>query len=267
MDAALRGKKALVTGGASGIAQAIAFALGREGVDVAVVDVIPATETLRGLAEIGVAAHELRVDVSDEDQVVAMVADARVRLGGLDLFVNAAAVTRHEPVTRLTTEAWTSVLDTNLSACMWACREVARHFVRQRSGSILIVGSTVAHNAAYREASYRVSKTGLKPLMETLAIELAPFGVRVNMLTPGAFTTGLLAAVPDHIRARVRAEIPLRREGRVEELTAAAILLLSDPLSPYTTGADIVVDGGLHLRPLKMLSDDEVAALNAPDQT
>jgi NAD(P)-dependent dehydrogenase (short-subunit alcohol dehydrogenase family) len=85
------------------------------------------------------------------------------------------------------------------------------------------------------------------------------------MLTPGAFTTPLLASVPATIRERVRAEIPLRREGRVDELTAAATLLLSDSLSPYTTGAEMVVGGGLHLRPLRILADEEIEALNAPE--
>lgn len=232
---------------------------------MAVADLRDAADTIGALRQLGVAAHELRVDVGEEEQVVAMVADASEQLGGLDLFVNAAAITRHEAATRVTPDAWRTTIDTNLSACVWGCREVGRQLVRRRSGSILIVGSTVTYNAAYRELAYRISKTGLRPLMETLAIELAPFGVRVNMLTPGAFATPLLQRVPEAIRERVRAEIPLRREGRVEELTAAATLLLSDSLSPYTTGAELVVDGGLHLRPLRMLTEDEIEVLNRPE--
>jgi NAD(P)-dependent dehydrogenase (short-subunit alcohol dehydrogenase family) len=266
MDAKLGGKRALITGGASGIAQAIAFALGDEGVDVAVADRSPATETILGLQERGVRAVELGVDVSDEAQVVYMVAEATNQLGGLDLYINAAATTHHEPVTRITTEAWQETLNTNLNACVWACREIAQQFIAQGSGTILIVGSTVMYTPAYEHAAYRVSKSSLKILMETLSIELAPHGIRVNMLTPGAYPTRLVADVPEQYRRAVELEIPLRREGHVEELCATAVLLLSDALSSYTTGADYMVDGGLHLRPIAIVSDEEIHAMNIPPE-
>jgi NAD(P)-dependent dehydrogenase (short-subunit alcohol dehydrogenase family) len=106
---------------------------------------------------------------------------------------------------------------------------------------------------------------GLKMFVETLAIELAPFGIRVNMLTPGHFPTRLTSRIPAHMEAKLKAEIPLRRFGNPDECGAAAALLLSDRLSGYTTGADIVVDGGLSLRPVPMFTDEEIMSMNLPD--
>jgi 3-oxoacyl-[acyl-carrier protein] reductase len=99
----------------------------------------------------------------------------------------------------------------------------------------------------------------------TLALELAPFGVRVNLLVPGHYPTGLTAGVSEETERIMRSQIPLRRLGRTAELGPAAVLLLSDKLSPYTTGAELTVDGGLHLRPLPLWTDDELMRMNQPD--
>ena len=96
-------------------------------------------------------------------------------------------------------------------------------------------------------------KTGLRIFKNTLALEMAPHGIRVNLLVPGHFETPLTAGIKAEQAAILRREIPLRRFGSTHELAATAVLLLSDQLSPYTTGAEFVVDGGLHLRPLPTL--------------
>ena len=134
--------------------------------------------------------------------------------------------------------------------------------IARGGGSILIIGSTAQYNQAYGEAAYHISKTGLRVFKNTLALELAPHGVRVNLLVPGHFLTPLTANVPDDKAAILRAQIPLRRFGQPRELAATALLLLSDRLSPYTTGAEFVVDGGLSLRPLPMHTDDELINMN-----
>jgi glucose 1-dehydrogenase len=256
LDTGLAGATALVTGAASGIGRAIARRLAAQGVVVAGADVADLSPTLRELDAAGCPGLEVPADLSRESEVVRAVHEAAERLGGINMFVNVAATVRHEPVEQLTSAAVRTTLDTNLLACMWACRELAPKFRRQGGGVVLIVGSTVVYNAAYREASYRVSKTGLRALMETLAIELAPLGVRVNMLTPGAFATGLTASQSQRHTDGLISEVPLGRIGSVDEISGTAVLLLSDRLSPYTTGADFIVDGGLHLRPLRFIRDE-----------
>jgi glucose 1-dehydrogenase len=262
MDSGLGGKRALITGGGEGIGLAIALALAAEGVHVAIASRSEHPEAISEIAAHGVNAVWIQADVSREEDVVRMVAEAADRLGGLDLYVNNAAATWHQPITRLTSEAWRRTLDTNLTACAFACREVARRFVAQRSGSILIVGSVAGHVPLYQEAAYRTSKGGLKMIMELVAIELAPYAVRANLLAAGGTLTRLVSQLPPDQKDGHLA--PLRRFARPEEYGPTAVLLLSDRLSSYTTGAEVVVDGGFRLRPMDVYTDEQIAAFNSP---
>jgi NAD(P)-dependent dehydrogenase (short-subunit alcohol dehydrogenase family) len=260
VETGLRGLRALITGGTTGIGLGIATGLASEGVDLVLVSLSPDEDSVASLRSIGVRAQYLRADVSTEHGVVQMVNQAWEVFDGIDLFINNAAGTWHEAVTKLTAKAWEITLATNLSACAYACREIGKRFIEQRRGSILIVGSTAAHVPLYREVAYRTSKSGLKALMEVVAIELIPYGIRVNMITPGAFTTDLTRHLP--VRQTGGSFVPLRRAGEVGELAGSAVLLLSDRLSSYTVGAELVVDGGVTLRPLELFTDAEIAAMN-----
>jgi glucose 1-dehydrogenase len=261
MESGLRGQRALITGGGTGIGLGLALALSAEGVDVVIASRQPRKEAVASIRANGVRASWVKADVSSELGVVRMVEETDRYLGGIDLFVNNAAGTWHESITRLTLESWDKTIATNLTACALACREVSRRMVAAGRGSILIVGSTAAHVPLYGESSYRVSKTGLKALMEVMAIELAPYSIRVNLLTPGGFLTPLTADLPT--KQMGGQQIPMRRLGRVEELGHAAVFLLSDLLSSYTTGAELVIDGGFRLRPMNVWSDREIRAMNS----
>ncbi|MCE2471023.1 MAG: SDR family oxidoreductase [Anaerolineae bacterium] len=262
MDSGLSGKNALISGGGTGIGRAIAMALANEGVNVAIGSNRAEDEVLSEIEARGVQALHVPADVSVESDVINMVDAAIMHLGSIDLYVNNAAITMHQPITRISSVAWLKTINTNLSACVWACREICRHMILRSGGSILIIGSTAQFNQAYGEASYHISKTGLRVFKNTLAIEMAPHDIRVNLLVPGHFVTPLTEGISSMQAEIVRGQIPLRRFGRTRELAATALLLLSDRLSPYTTGAEFVVDGGLHLRPLPMVSDEELLAMN-----
>jgi 3-oxoacyl-[acyl-carrier protein] reductase len=262
LETDLQGLRAIITGGQRGIGFAIAKALAAEAVNIAVLDIDPdpsAEETLRAM---GSEVVSVTGDLGKETDAVKMIHDAIERLGGVDIFVNNAAIAQHEPVTRITREAFYRMIDTNLAACLWAGREVAKAMIAQRSGSILIIGSTVRVCPAYREAAYRISKMGLKMYMETLVIELAPYNIRVNMITPGHFVTRLTKGLSAKHEQILRSQIPLRRFGNTDELGPVAVLLSSPRLSSYITGADFVVDGGLSMRPLPTLEEDELQKLN-----
>ncbi len=263
LETGLAGKKALITGGASGIGRAIALGLAREGVDVVIADLHPRAEVVAELAAFGVRAHGIRADVSQEDEVVRMVADAARLLGGLDLYVNNAAGTWHEALTRVTRAGFEKTMATNVAASVFASREAARIFIKQRGGAILAIGSTATVSAQPRETAYRASKAALKAHIEVAAVELAPFGVRVNLLTPGGTDTPFVADAPADQRARAAREILLRREAKPDEIAPAAIFLLSDRLAGYITGTELIVDGGLRLRPIFGGDDAALAALNA----
>ncbi len=263
MDAGLKGQTALITGGTSGIGLGIAQALADEGVDLAVASRNPdpaAVENLRGR---GARVVPIPTDVSREEQVKQMVATAVKAFGHLDLYINNAAWAWHEPITRIETDAWMNTIHTNLSACLWACREVARHMIPRKQGSILIIGSTAMFTVQYRETAYRISKTGLKAAMEVLAIELAPHRIRVNMIVPGHFQTRLTSGFQGEPLQKLLGQVPLRRTGETEEVGPAAVLLLSDRLSSYTTGTFLVIDGGLHLNPLPVYTEEQIQEMNA----
>jgi NAD(P)-dependent dehydrogenase (short-subunit alcohol dehydrogenase family) len=236
VETGLAGKQAIVCGGASGIGAAIASCLREEGTHVVILD-------RNGPAHI-------RADLGVEEETVQAVRRAVELLGGLDLLVHTPAVARHEPVTSVTVTALQETLSSNFAACVWTCREAVRPMLEAGAGSILVIGSTAVYTPAPGESVYRASKAALKAFVEVQALELAPQRIRVNILTPGAFATPLTARMTDEQRNALRREIPLAREGQPRELCATALLLLSDRLSPYTTGAEFVVDGGIRLRPM-----------------
>lgn len=265
MDSGLRGKTALITGGASGIGLGIAKALAEEGVNLAIASRAPDTEAIEQLKTTGIEVVVIPTDVSKEDQVGRMVQTAIDSLGHLDLYVNNAAWAWHQPITRIDTKAWQKTIDTNLSGCVWACRQVARHMIRRQSGGILIIGSTASFTPQHEEIAYRVSKTGLRVVMQNLAVELAPYNIRVNMIVPGHYVTRLTADIPDERLTKLIQMVPMRRTGRTEEIGPTAVLLLSDKLSSYTTGSYVLIDGGLHLLPIPVRTEEQILQLNKID--
>jgi glucose 1-dehydrogenase len=262
MDAKLFGKTALITGGSSGIGKGIALALAEEGVNLAVASRDPDLAALEEIRSKGVQVVRIAADVSQENEVLRMMEEAVAGLGHLDFYVNNAAWVWHQPITKIDSESWFKTLNTNLSAAVWATREVAKHMVARGAGGIVVVGSTVRFFPAYQETSYRISKMGLRMLMQNLAIELAPYGIRVNMVTPGHYKTRMTGGLPAEVEDKLKTIIPAHRFGHPMEVGHAVAFLLSDHLSGYTIGADLVIDGGLTLHPLTLLTQDEIRDLN-----
>lgn len=265
LDTKLRGKKALVTGGTSGIGLAIAQALADEGADVAVASRHLAPAVVTDLESRGVRAVGLVADVSQEASVRQMIDESTEALGGLDLYINNAARALHQPLTKIDTESCQAVINTNLLGCLWGCQAAAKQMIRSGGGSILIVGSTSMYTPGPTETIYRMTKTALKPLAVSLAIELAPHCIRTNLLIPGYYRTRLTEGISPEIEKSLLEEIPLNRAGETRECANAAVFLLSDALSGYTTGAELLVDGGIAMRPLSFLSSDELRKLNIGD--
>lgn len=266
MDTGLAGKTALITAGATGIGFGIARALAAERVNLAIASLDLEERNIETLRGMGVRVETIPCDLSQEDQTVGMVRKTIAAFGQLDLYVNNAAWAWHQSVTKLDTDSLLKTLSTNLFACVWACREVAKHMIARKSGSILIIGSTAMLNPFYQEASYRISKASLPYYAEVLAIELAPYGIRVNTIIPGFYLTKLTSSMSDDVLKRIIGEIPLRRAGVPADVGAQAAMLLSDKLSGYITGTSILIDGGLHLRPLPLFSDGEIAVFNGPSE-
>lgn len=250
----LEGRGALVSGATSGIGQAVAWELAAHGAGVAVgyhSDPATADEMVDTLTSQGAEAVAVRIDVGSEDSVGRAFAHARAALGRIDVVVCNAGVETQSPLVEMSLAAWSEVVDTNLTGAFLCSREGARAMIEQRGGGV-IVGITSVHDrmpwAGF--SHYSASKGGQKLFFESIAKELAPHGIRVVAVAPGAIATPINREMLDDpaARAQVEGQIPMARIGAVEEVARAAAWLASDSAS-YVTGATLVVDGGMTLYP------------------
>jgi glucose 1-dehydrogenase len=245
----LRGKTVIVTGAATGIGKAIALRFGASGANV-VVDHRRTEETEAIVADIERAGgHGLSVvaDVTNEAEVDALVAQAVSKFGGLDVLVNNAGIEQAHPLVDTPLDVWERILRVNLTGPFLCARAAARAMIaRGRGGRIINVSSVHEDLAMPNNAAYASSKGGVRMLMRTIALELAPHGITVNDIAPGAIATPINENVRDDPeKAReLLAEIPLKRVGSPDEIAALATYLASEAAG-YVTGATFVIDGGL----------------------
>ncbi|HEY1596911.1 MAG TPA: glucose 1-dehydrogenase [Thermoleophilaceae bacterium] len=251
----LAGRRALVTGAATGIGRATAGRLAADGASVVVNYVGPsdqADSAVKEIAGAGGTAVAIAADVSKEDEVVAMFERAREELGGpVDLLVNNAGIEKPFKLVDMPLEEWERVLAVNLTGCFLCTREAARGMVDAGiPGSIVNVSSVHEVIPWPQFAHYCASKGGMKLFAQTVARELAPQGIRVVNVAPGAILTPINQDLIDDPkkRAEVVEEIPLGRTGKPEEV-AAAIAWVSGPEGSYVVGSTLFVDGGMTLYP------------------
>ncbi|TDD47350.1 SDR family oxidoreductase [Kribbella antibiotica] len=247
----LSGKRALVIGGGgAGIGRAITNAFGVEGAAVAVADLDPArsAEAAEQVRAAGGTAYPVSGDVRSLTDIEAMVASAVESLGGLDILITVVggqvafvpAVKLHE----MADADWDTIYEVNLRYVARAVRTVLRVFLDQGTGgSIVSVGSVTGFMAAPDQAAYGVMKAGILSLARTVAAEYAANGIRMNVAAAGAIATAVNTAPADVWVD----EIPLGRYGRSEEVAAAVVHLASDAAA-YTTGQQLVLDGGVSVR-------------------
>jgi glucose 1-dehydrogenase len=257
----LRGKGVLVTGGTSGIGQAIAVKFAEYGANVAInylrrVDEASDTEQqvracVNRVQQTGVRDVLVGGDVSQEDQVVAMVGKAVGELGGLDVLVNNAGIQVSRHSHELASADFDKVLAVNLRGSFLCAREAIRHFLAEGKPGVIVNVSSVHQLIPKPDyLGYSVSKGGMQNLTRTLALEFAGRGIRVNGIGPGATVTPINRAwIDDPVkREMVESHIPMARAGTAEEMGAVACFLASDDAG-YITGQTIFVDGGLTLFP------------------
>lgn len=252
MTGTLAGKVALITGASSGIGYATARLFAREGACVVLAARRQAElEALAAdIARDGGSASVLAGDVRDEDYAAALVRQARQDFGGLDIaFNNAGANGELGPTPGVSLDGWNEAIETNLTAAFLGAKHQLPAMLERGGGSLLFTGSFVGHTAAFPgTAAYAASKAGLIGLMQTLAVEFGPRGVRVNALLPGATDTPLARAwAPDAAtRAYIGNLYALKRYAQPEEIAQAALFLASDAAS-FVTGTALAVEGGVSI--------------------
>ena len=242
----LKGKVALVTGGARGIGREIAERLGGAGADLAIFDVL---EDVAGAAgemakALGVKVVGYRVNVTDSAEVDAAVGSVVKDLGRLDVLVNNAGITRDGLIMRMKDEDWDAVLAVNLKGAFLCTRAASRPMLKQRSGRVVNIASVVGLMGNAGQANYAASKAGLIGLTKTCAKEFGSRGVTVNAVAPGYIRTAMTEELTEEQREKMLSLVPLGRLGEVADVAAAVAFLASDDAA-YVTGQVLTVDGGM----------------------
>ena len=243
----LEGRVAVVTGGTRGLGEGFARALGDAGASVMLLgrDRDRGEQVAGSLTHAGVDAAYLAVDVTEPEQVSRALDETLDRFRRCDVLVNNAGACVHAPALEVTPEDWRRVMAVNLDA-VWTCSQTfGRHFVDQRAGAIVNIGSMsgLIVNRPQWQPAYNASKAAVHHLTRSLAAEWGEFGVRVNALAPGYIKTDMSPVDEPRFRRQWIEDAPLRRYGTVEELAPAVVFLASDA-SSFVTGSVLVADGG-----------------------
>lgn len=245
----LDGKSIFVTGGARGIGKSVATAFAEAGANLAIVDIDidEAQKTANAIAgSCGVRAIAIKTDVTDPDQVEAMVEEIVRTYGKLDVAFCNAGICINEPADEMSLKSWKKVIDINLTGVFLTNQAAAKAMMKTGGGSIINTASMSAHivNVPQPQCSYNASKAGVIQLTKSLAIEWAKKNIRVNSLSPGYIGTELINGAP-HLVPLIEqwnAMAPLGRLGKPEELQSICVYLAGDT-SSFTTGSDFIVDG------------------------
>jgi acetoacetyl-CoA reductase len=243
----LKGKACLVTGGSRGIGRAIALELGQRGASVAVGFVNNEEAAKQVAAEIathGGTAFAFGCDVQDAEAVEGAVASVVERFGKIDALVNNAGITRDRSLAKMSPEEWDAVIQTNLTSVFRMTSRVLPYMVEAGYGRIVNISSVIGLHGNFGQANYAAAKAGIVGFTKSAALELARKGVTVNAIAPGFIETEMIAAMPEDVRAKILAKIPMGRFGKPEEIAQAAAYLISS--GDYITGQVLAIDGGLY---------------------
>ena len=239
----LAGRRALITGASGGIGGAIAAALHAQGAEVTLsgtrVDALDAVA-----ASLGERAHCAPGELCDAAAAKTLVEQAEAAMGGLDVLVNNAGITRDTLALRMSDDDWQSVLDVNLTAAFRLSRTALRGMVKRRSGRIVNVASVVALTGNPGQANYAAAKAGMIGMTKSLAQEVATRGITVNCVAPGFVESPMTRALEAERRARILDSIPAGRLGEGPEVAACVVFLASEEAA-YITGQTLHVNGGM----------------------
>jgi acetoacetyl-CoA reductase len=241
-------RTALVTGGTGGIGTAIIRYLARQGHRVATNyrDQAKAEAMKEMMAKEGIEVMLVPGDVKDPDSCEAMVRIIEAALGPVEILVNNAGITRDTTFHKMTYPQWMEVVNTNLNACFNVTRPVIEGMRQHKWGRIVQISSINGQKGQYGQANYAAAKAGMHGFTISLAQENAKFGITVNTVSPGYVGTDMVMAVPEDVREKIIAQIPVGRLGKPEEI-AHAVAFLTGEEAAWITGANLSINGGHYM--------------------
>lgn len=237
----------IVTGGSRGIGKAIALHLANEGANVAITYASskgPAEEVVSEIESMGSKGMAIQSDASKLEEAEAMVASVVEAWGRIDVLVNNAGITRDQLILRMSEDDWDQVLTTNLKSIFNGSKAVAKTMMRQRSGSVINVGSIIGLMGNAGQSNYAASKAGMIGFTKSFAKEFASRGIRANVIAPGYITTDMTESLDEKTLDAIKASIPMGEPGSSEDV-ANLVSFLASNQSLYITGEVIRVDGGM----------------------
>ncbi|MGY3039314.1 acetoacetyl-CoA reductase [Rhodanobacter sp. TND4EL1] len=241
-------RTALVTGGTGGIGSAIVRHLAKQGHRVAsnYRDPDKAEAWRKAMAAEGIEVCLVQGDVTDPEACAAMVRAIEEKCGPVEILVNNAGITRDTTFHKMNYQQWTDVINTNLNACFNVTRAVIDGMRARKWGRIVQISSINGQKGQYGQANYAAAKAGMHGFTISLAQENAKFGITVNTVSPGYVATDMVMAVPEEVRAKIEAQIPLGRLGRPDEI-AHAVAFLTGEETCWMTGANLAINGGQYM--------------------
>ncbi|MBF4695049.1 SDR family NAD(P)-dependent oxidoreductase [Fusibacter ferrireducens] len=242
----LKNKIAIVTGAASGIGYATAKVFLEEGAIVNICDIHSekVKTTTEMLSQFG-TCRGYSVDISNKNQILTMVEQVKNEFGRIDILINNAGITSDAQFYKMSDDQFEKVLDVNLKGTYFFSKAVLPSMMTQQYGKIVHTSSVSAYNGNFGQANYAATKAAIMGMTRVMAKELGKYGITVNAIAPGSIMTDMYKAVPEEIKQKKLASIPLRRYGTPEEAGKLLVFLASDE-SSYITAQTITIDGGFN---------------------
>ncbi len=248
MSKRLDGKTAIVTGAGRGIGRAIAKELAETGANV-VINYVTSADAAHELAEeitvLGPKALVVEADVTDYEQVSEMIKQTVQTFGHIDILVNNAGITRDKTLKNMSKDHWDEVIHVNLGSLFNCTKQVLPFMLEQKSGKIVNISSFVAQGGNVGQSNYAATKAGIIGFTKSIALEVSRYGITVNAVCPGFTETDMLSAVPENIRERILAKIPMGRFGKPEEIAACVRYIVTE--GDYMTAQAISINGGVYI--------------------